>query len=136
MIIIHCVNDLPLPRLEAASVVTALRTFPVVVLTGARQTGKSTLARELGKGDERAYRTLDDVDLLERAREDPATLLRTAERLTLDEVQRSPDLLLAVKREVDERRVPGRFLLTGSANLLLLRRVSESLAGRAVHLTL
>ena len=92
MIIIHGVNDLPLPRLEAASVVTAPRTFPVVVLTGARQMGKSTLARELGKGEGRAYRTLDDPDVLERAREEPAALLRAAERLTLDEVQRSPDL--------------------------------------------
>jgi hypothetical protein len=62
--------------------------------------------------------------------------VRDAARITLDEVQRSPDLLLAVKRAVDERRSPGRFLLTGSANLLLMRRVSETLAGRAVHLTL
>ena len=125
-----------------------LATFPVVVITGARQTGKSTLARELG-GEERTYLTLDDYAVLDQARRAPdALLVRGAfsssfsdgfekfGRVTLDEIQREPDLLVAIKRAVDERRIPGRFLLTGSANLDLMRGVSETLAGRAVYVTL
>ncbi len=73
---------------------------------------------------------------MERARHEPDALLRQPGPIILDEVQRSPDLLLAVKRAVDARRRPGRFILTGSASLLLMRSVSESLAGRALHLTL
>lgn len=137
MDIIHSVNGLhELPRLQAEPVARALRAFPIVLLTGARQTGKSTLVRHLPGEGKRPYFTLDDLDVLERARSAPAALVQGAERLTLDEVQRAPDLLLAVKKEVDEHRRPGRFLLTGSANLLLLRKVSESLAGRVVHRTL
>jgi predicted AAA+ superfamily ATPase len=135
MDIIRDVNDLVLPRLLEAPLSAALKTFPVVVVTGARQAGKSTLVRQVEEGG-RTYLTLDDLEVLERAREEPASLVRGSRRLTLDEVQRSPDLLLAVKQAVDERRTAGRYLLTGSANLLLMRRVSESLAGRAIHLTL
>jgi predicted AAA+ superfamily ATPase len=109
--------------------------MPVAVLTGARQTGKSTLAQHLVPG-ERRFVSLDDLDALELARRDPDALLGEAAPVTLDEVQRAPDLLLAVKRAVDRHRRPGAFLLTGSANLLLMRRVSESLAGRASYLTL
>lgn len=126
----------PLPRLLEPTVAAALRRFPVVVLTGARQTGKTTLvgAGAVAKG--RTFRSLDDYDVLERALKQPDLLVQEAERLTLDEVQRAPEMLLAIKRDVDRSRTPGRFLLTGSANLLMMRRVSESLAGRAVHLTL
>ena len=109
--------------------------MPVTVLTGARQTGKSTLAQELG-GPLRRYRSLDDFDVLDAARRDPDSLLGGSDAITLDEVQRAPDLLLAVKRTVDRNRRPGRFLLTGSADLLLMRQVSESLAGRAGYVTL
>jgi predicted AAA+ superfamily ATPase len=123
----------PLRRLLAAPLAAALRSLPVVVLTGARQTGKSTLARQGTLGAHRAYRSLDDIDTLEQAQRDPGALVRDAGRLTLDEVQRSPELLLAVKSAVDEDRAAGRFLLTGSANLLLMKRISESLAGRAVY---
>jgi uncharacterized protein len=122
-----------LPRLVSQPLALALRSFPVVVITGSRQTGKSTLVR---LSDERAYLTLDHLEILDRARTEPEALVRSAERMTLDEVQRSPDLLLAVKGAVDEHKVPGRFLLTGSANLLLMQRISESLAGRAAYLTL
>lgn len=125
-----------LPRLLTRPLEVATRSSPVVVVTGARQTGKSTLVRSVAALGERTYLTLDDLDVLEQAREDPGALVRRAPRLTLDEVQRSPDLLLAIKRAVDERRVPGRFVLTGSANLLLMQRVSESLAGRAVYFSL
>jgi uncharacterized protein len=113
----------------------ALDAMAVVVLTGARQTGKSTLAREIG-GDDRLYLTLDDFDVLEQAGDDPDGLVARAPRQTLDEVQRAPALLLAIKRAVDRKRQRGRFLLTGSANLALLDKVSESLAGRASYLSL
>ncbi len=123
-----------LPRLLDAPLRDALKTFPVVVVTGARQTGKSTLVQGLPR--ERAYHTLDDFDVRERAATEPDALLRDARPVTIDEVQREPGLLIAVKRAVELRRTPGRFLLTGSANLMLHHRVSESLAGRAVYLTL
>jgi predicted AAA+ superfamily ATPase len=135
MIISHVMNETILPRLLTASVTRVARTMPVVVVTGARQTGKSTLVRELLPG-RRPYYSLDDLDVRAQAERSPGELVERAERLILDEVQRVPDLLLAVKRAVDERRRPGRYILTGSANLLLMRRVSESLAGRATYLTL
>lgn len=110
--------------------------MPVTVLTGARQTGKSTLVRhQAGLGDV-DYLTLDAFDVRADAREHPDDLVRRADRLVLDEVQREPELVLAIKRAVDEARRPGRFVLTGSANLLLMKRVSESLAGRAAHVSL
>jgi uncharacterized protein len=124
------------PRALTGPLAHALSTAPVVVVTGARQTGKSTLVTAPAIADGRTYRTLDDPDVLEQAADDPAGLLASAPALTLDEIQRAPDLLLAIKRAVDTHRTPGRFLLTGSANLLLMHRVAESLAGRATYLTL
>lgn len=114
-----------------------LDVFPVVAVIGARQTGKSTLVQSLPALANHAYRTLDDPELRDQARRDSASLAR-AERLILDEVQRAPDVLSAVKEEVDRDRPrrPGRFVLTGSANLLLMARISESLAGRAGYLRL
>lgn len=119
----------------AALVGKALARSPVVVLTGARQTGKTTLVTSL-IGQERNFITLDDIEILERAEKQPDSLLESSLPLTIDEVQRSPNLLLAIKRRVDRRRVPGSFLLTGSANLALFHRVSESLAGRAIYKTM
>ena len=124
-----------LPRLVDGALAARLSVMPAVVLTGARQTGKSTLVEKLVPG-ERRYRSLDDFDVRDVARRDPEALLGGHGPLTLDEVQREPDLLLAIKRAIDRDRRPGRFLLTGSANLLLMRQVSESLAGRASYLTL
>ena len=135
MIIIHSILSDPLPRLVLPSLAQRLRVMPAVVVTGARQTGKSTLAHELTPGDRR-YLSLDDLDVQDLARRDPDALLEGDRYITLDEVQREPALLNAVKRSIDGRREPGRFLLTGSANLLLMRQVSESLAGRASYLTL
>jgi len=129
-------NTPPLPRRLTAAVAEALAGFPVVVVTGARQTGKSTLIHELLKTPRRQYHSLDDIDVLERAEAEPDALVSAAAPLTFDEIQRSPKLLHAVKRAVDRDRRPGRFLLSGSANLALLGSVSESLAGRAVYLTL
>jgi uncharacterized protein len=123
-----------LPRAAAETAAAMLRVFPVVVLTGARQTGKSTLALMLGESH--SYLTLDDVLLRDLAVRNPEALLDQGERLIIDEVQHAPDLLLAVKRRVDEGRVPGRYILTGSSNLLLQQNVSESLAGRAGYVTL
>lgn len=135
MIIIHSVNDIALPRLVAASLADRLRVMPAVVLTGARQTGKSTLARDLAPGPRR-YVTFDEIDSLDAAQRDPEALIEGAQTVTLDEVQRAPGMLRSVKLSIDRRRTRGRFLLTGSANLLLMRRISESLAGRASYLTL
>ena len=134
MIIIHGMNTL-LPRLVGDALHHRLRVMPAVVITGARQTGKSTLAHDLAPG-RRRYLPLDDLDVMEQARRDPAALIGGPTPVTIDEVQREPDLLHAVKRAIDRRRTPGQFLLTGSANLGLMRRVSESLAGRASYLTL
>src|SRR3990167_2985486 len=141
MIIIHIVNIMDargaaLPRLLQRTLAAAMQTMPAVVVTGARQTGKSTLVRDLVPAGDRLYLTLDDLDVLEQAGDRPDDLLGRARRITIDEIQRQPSLLRAVKRALDERRPRGRFLLTGSANLLLMRRVSESLAGRASYLTL
>ncbi len=133
MIIIHAMKKLP--RLVGDALNARLRAMPAVVVTGARQTGKSTLAEHLVPG-RRRYLSLDDLDVLDAARRDPEALVGGGEPVTLDEVQREPGLLRAVKRAIDRDRRPGRFLITGSANLLLMRQVSESLAGRASYLTL
>src|SRR5438552_1963475 len=135
MIIIHTMNINTLPRLVAGSLHERLRVMPAVVVTGARQTGKSTMVQELVPGGRR-FLSLDDLDVHDVARRDPGALVDGTQPVTLDEVQREPDLLRAVKRAIDRRRRPGQFLLTGSANLLLMRQVSESLAGRASYLTL
>lgn len=116
-------------RFSAERVKTALRDTPVVMVNGPRQCGKTTLVRRFVE-DDRAYITLDDDTQLEAARGDPAGFMRGVERAVIDEVQRAPELLRAIKRAVDEDRRPGRFLLTGSANVLTLPQVAESLAGR------
>lgn len=131
-------GDSELRRIGDGLLEDALGSFPIVVLSGARQTGKSTLASRGQAAAHRAYVSLDDIDVLDRARNAPEALATSHSKITIDEVQRAPELLLAIKRVVDRdpARTPGRFLLTGSANLLLMKGVSETLAGRAVHLTL
>lgn len=114
----------------------ALQEMPVVVLTGMRQVGKSTLLRQDPLLKRRRYVSLDDFAQLEAAQRDPEAFVRSDEPLTIDEAQRCPELLVAIKQEVDRRRRPGWFLLSGSANFSLLQGVSESLAGRSVSLTL
>jgi len=125
-----------LPRLVHPRLDALMGILPVVVVTGARQTGKSTLVRRAEVSGGTPYLTLDDLVLRDEARRDPELFLDRGHRLVIDEVQRAPDVLLAVKRRVDEQREPGRYVLTGSANLLLQRDVSESLAGRAGYFAL
>jgi predicted AAA+ superfamily ATPase len=116
----------------------ALADTPVVFVQGPRQCGKTTLARQLQEqGYAAEYVTLDRTATLRAARADPDGFVDSLpERIILDEVQRAPELFVAIKASVDRRRTPGRFLLTGSAQALLLPRVSESLAGRMELLTL
>jgi predicted AAA+ superfamily ATPase len=108
---------------------------PVTLLVGPRQSGKTTLARQLA-GAEMRYLTLDDELTLLSAKADPMGLIRSVDRAVIDEIQRAPALLLAIKKSVDEDRRPGQFLLTGSADLLALPTVADSLAGRMESLTL
>lgn len=130
--------DSILPRAAASAIERAARIAPVVVLLGARQTGKTTLLHELPLLKGRSYLTLDDFDLRTQAEAEPEAVVARAHSLVLDEVQRARDLLIAVKRAVDAdpAHTPGRFILTGSANLLMLERIGETLAGRAVYVTL
>lgn len=124
-----------LPREIAPRLAKALKRLPVVILSGLRQTGKSTLLqRDESIAQGRTYHTLDDFATLAAAQSNPESLLE--EPSILDEVQRCPELLMAIKQSVDADQRPGRYVMSGSANLALLSHVSESLAGRAVYLTL
>jgi predicted AAA+ superfamily ATPase len=120
------------------ALVAALADTPVVFVQGPRQSGKTTLVQGLtAHGHAAEFRTLDDAGVLAAARSDPDGFVDSLpERVVLDEVQRAPDLFRAIKRSVDTRRKPGRFLLTGSAQALVLPQVAESLAGRMEVLTL
>lgn len=114
----------------------ALLDTPVVLLAGPRQAGKTTLVRQIAEQQGLRYLTLDDELTLLSAREDPVGMIRSLDRAVIDEIQRAPQLLLAIKKSVDEDRRPGRFLLTGSANLMALPTVADSLAGRMETLSL
>jgi predicted AAA+ superfamily ATPase len=122
-------------RFSAASVISALKDTPAVMVIGPRQCGKTTLARELIHG-ERPYLTLDNQTTRLAAQTDPTGMIRDLDRAIIDEVQLAPDLLRAIKESIDNDRRPGRFLLTGSANILTLPKISESLAGRMEIVTL
>ena len=113
------------------SVQRSMTDTPVVLLNGARQTGKTTLAQAMAAGSGARYFTLDDSATLALAAGDPAGfILNLTGPVVLDEIQKAPDLFPAIKLAVDKDRPPGRFLLTGSANVMTLPRLSESLAGR------
>lgn len=109
----------------------ALADTPVVFIMGARQCGKTTLVQSIIDSNWE-YLTLDDQVQLEAARFDPVGFIRNLppKPIAIDEVQRLPELFVSIKQSVDEKRKPGRFLLTGSANALLLPKLSDSLAGR------
>ena len=109
----------------------ALQDTPVVLIHGPRQSGKTTLAQKFGKSQGYAYFTFDDDISRSAARTDPVGFIANLpERVILDEVQRAPELFTAVKAAVDRNRTPGRFILTGSSNVLLVPRLADSLAGR------
>lgn len=123
------------PRWIGSRIAEAMQDTPVVLLAGPRQAGKTTLVRQIS-GNGARYLTLDDELTLMSAREDPVGMIRSLDRAVIDEIQRAPSLLLAIKKSVDEDRRPGRFLLTGSANLMALPTVADSLAGRMETLLL
>ena len=117
------------PRFVERRAEEALADTPVVLIVGPRRAGKTTLARKMAE-EGRTYITLDDRTVLDAALSDPNGFIRGLDRAIIDEIQRAPDLLLAIKKSVDEDYRPGRFLLTGSANVMTLPRVADSLAGR------
>ncbi len=123
-------------RWQQANIQQALSTRRVLLLSGARQCGKTTLAKEFGDKDTE-YRTLDDLTLRQSAESDPHGFVKHSKHtLIIDEVQRVPNLLSAIKKVVDEDTRNGQYLLTGSANLQALPGVQESLAGRISKLRL
>ena len=125
-----------LARAITPHLLAALGDTPAVMLVGPRQAGKSTLVQSLADGPHPArYLSLDDLRTLDAARRDPVGLIDSVDGpLIIDEIQRAPELLLPIKVAIDRDRRPGRFILTGSAQVMLLPRVSESLAGRVeVH---
>ena len=132
MIFIHQSDAMHLRHI-APLILDALADTPVVLVNGARQSGKSTLVRSLTdrSAAARQYLTLDDGVVLAAAKSDPAGFIDALQGdVTLDEVQRVPALFLAIKAAVDRQRRPGKFLLTGSANVMLLPGIADSLAGR------
>lgn len=119
------------PRFAMARLEEALADTPVVLIHGPRQCGKSTLAQTVARKHGYRYLTLDDDNVLRAAQTDPVGFCaELPERAVLDEVQRVPQLFTSIKGLVDRDRRPGRLILTGSANVLLLPRLADSLAGR------
>ncbi len=118
----------------ADSLEAALLDTPVILINGPRQCGKSTLAQHYMA--DTPYFSLDDEEVLAAVRADPGGFVRRLDKAVLDEVQRVPELLRAIKLSVDQDRRPGRFVLTGSANILALPQISDSLAGRMEVLNL
>lgn len=125
------------PRFAERRLTEALRDSPAVLIHGPRQCGKTTLARSVGKRMGYAYITFDDEVSRGVATADPVGFVADLpRRVILDEVQHVPHLFAALKSAIDRKRVPGRFLLTGSANVLLLPKLADSLAGRMAILRL
>ncbi|HVE63026.1 MAG TPA: ATP-binding protein [Mycobacteriales bacterium] len=119
-----------LPRRAASIVADALADTRVVLVTGARQCGKSTLVRVLAKDRSAEWRNLDSAVTRQAAASDPTGFVDFGELMVIDEIQRVPELLLAIKEQVDADPRPGRYLLTGSARVLGLRALPDTLPGR------
>ena len=117
----------------ASTVERALRNMPVVVVTGLRQTGKTTFLQHQFPPEARRFVTFDDFAQLSAAKSDPDLFVGSDENLTIDEAHKCPEIITAIKKSVDRKRKPGRFLLSGSANFALLKGITESLAGRSVY---
>jgi len=125
------------PRLLQQRLEEALDDTPVVLIHGPRQCGKTTLTKKVGDLRGYTYLSFDDVNLVAAAKSDPIGFVdRLADKVILDEIQHVPELFSSIKHAVDSKRTSGRFLLTGSANVLLLPKLSDSLAGRIeiIHL--
>jgi predicted AAA+ superfamily ATPase len=123
-------------RLIKPRLLEAQQDTPVTLLAGPRQAGKTTLVKQISVEQGMKYMTLDDQLTLLSAKNDPVGMIRDIDKVVIDEIQRAPELLLAIKKSVDEDRRPGRFLLTGSANLMAMPKVADSLAGRMETLSL
>jgi uncharacterized protein len=124
-------QDQPLPRLARTGLETSLKDTPVVLIQGPRQSGKTSLARIVAEPLGYGYATFDDENLVRSVRQDPIGFVSNLPpTMVLDEIQRVPEIFTAIKLVVDRDRKPGRFLLTGSADVLLLPKLAESLAGR------
>jgi predicted AAA+ superfamily ATPase len=119
-----------IPRKTLSGVVEALADTRVVTINGARQSGKSTLAKVVAVGGRTSFRMLDDPDTLQAARRDPMTFVEHDGLMVIDEVQLAPELFRPIKLVVDRDPRPGRFLLTGSARILALRDLPDALTGR------
>jgi len=132
----NLINDAYHERWLTPLLQSVIRDHPIIVLTGARQVGKSTLLLNAEPFRSWRFHTLDDFDTLEQARSNPESLWAGTNQVVLDEVQKAPELLLAVKKTVDRHPGKYQFVLSGSANLLLMKQVSESLAGRAIYFVL
>jgi predicted AAA+ superfamily ATPase len=119
------------PRFVQPHLKEVLADTPVVLIHGPRQCGKTTLARSVGAAKGYGYVSFDDDVALAAAQADPVGFVGDLpDRTVLDEVQRAPWLFTALKTAVDRERTPGRFILTGSANVLLVPKLADSLAGR------
>jgi uncharacterized protein len=124
-------------RSITAKLEKSLTRSPIVLLTGARQTGKTTLVKEIGQKKGYYYVTFDDLRFLSLAQSDPIGFITSLPKpVILDVVQRAPDIFLTIKKDIDENRIPGRYLLTGSANPLMIPRLSDAFVGRMEVLTL
>ena len=119
------------PRYIKSLLMEALKDSPVVLIHGPRQCGKTTLARMIGTSKKYEYINFDNDVITKATRTDPIGFVNgLSKRVILDEVQRVPNIFSALKKEIDSNRMPGRFILTGSANILRIKKLSDSLAGR------